>query len=91
MGVVGTMWSQNATVAQNKARNFLLDASMNLLPDYTYLPRAAPIVNDAEHGIAYLNMPDHANLLQLRRSIGELASFIASQMGIPQPAQAMVA
>jgi chromosome partitioning protein len=90
IGVVGTMW-QNDRVAQTSTRTFLIDAlcdgklPVSLLPEYTFLPRAAAMVNNADEGIAYLVMPNQASLAPIRNSIGELARFIAGQMGIAQP------
>ncbi len=88
IGVVGTMW-QPGHVAQRNAMTFLKDALANghlsILPDSTFIPRAAALVNDADEGIAYIAMPNNEKAQQIRTAIARLAEYVAERMGIPRP------
>ena len=53
-----------------------------ILPQKTFVPHAAALVNDAADGIAYIAMPNS----QDRTAIAELAEHVADRMGIPRPA-----
>jgi chromosome partitioning protein len=89
IGVVGTMW-KSGRVAQDEATTFVHDAFANgptgILPESTFVPHAAALVNDAAEGIAYIAMPDRQDRYQIRSAIAELAEHIAGQMGIRRPA-----
>jgi chromosome partitioning protein len=89
IGVVGTMWKPNR-VAQTEAVQFVQDAlaggPTGILPEKTFVPHAAALVNDAAEGIAYIAMPEKQDRSQIRSAIAHLAEYVAGQMGIPQPA-----
>src|SRR5260370_26866607 len=57
MGVVGTMWKRGRA-AQTEAITFVKDALGNgpirILPEKTFVPHAAALVNDAPDGIAHI-------------------------------------
>jgi cellulose biosynthesis protein BcsQ len=86
MGVVGTMWKRHRA-AQTEAVTFVKDALGNgpirILPEETFLPHAAALVNDAPDGIAHIAMPNSRECQQIRTAIAELAEHVAGQMGIP--------
>jgi chromosome partitioning protein len=88
IGVVGTMW-RPGRVAQREAITFVRDAlaeadiPTDILPEQTFFPHAAALVNNAADGIAYIAMPDSQDLRPLRTAITELTRHIAVQMGIP--------
>ena len=85
MGVVGTMWKRGR-VSQTEAITFVKDAlrsgSVAMLPEETFVPHAAALVNDAADGIAHIAMPNGRECQQIRTAIAELAEHVASQMGI---------
>src|SRR5258708_15729124 len=89
IGVVGTMWKSGRS-AQQEAMTFVQDALANgptgILPERTFVPHSAALVNDAAEGIAYIVMPDRQDRQQIRGAIGALAEHVAGQMGIPRPA-----
>ena len=89
IGVVGTMWRPNR-VAQNEAVRLVRDALSagltGILPEKTFVPHSAALVNDAAEGIAYIAMPQKQDRSQIRSAIAELAEYVAGQMGISQPA-----
>src|SRR5258708_2387048 len=89
MGVVGTMWKRGRA-AQAEAITFVKDALGNspirVLPEKTFLPHAAALVNDAPDGIAHIAMPNSRECQQIRTATAELAEHVADQMGIPHPA-----
>jgi len=87
IGVVGTKWTGG--VANLAAVPFVKDAlqarnlQIPILPQNTFVPQAAAMVNDAWDGIAYLEMP--ARAAKVRDAIEKLAETIAGQMGLVQP------
>jgi cellulose biosynthesis protein BcsQ len=85
MGVAGTMWKRGR-VAQTEAMTFVKDALGNgplrVLPEQTFVPHAAALVNDAPDGIAHIVMPSSKESQQIRTAIAELAEHVAEQMGI---------
>jgi cellulose biosynthesis protein BcsQ len=87
MGVVGTMWKRGRA-AQTEAITFVKDALGNgpirVLPEKTFVPHAAALVNDAPDGIAHIVMPNSKECQQIRSAIAELAEHVAGQMGISQ-------
>src|SRR5260370_721851 len=89
MGVVGAMWKRGRA-AQTEAITFVKDARgtipMRVLPEKTFLPHAAALVNDAPDGIAHIAMPNSRECQQIRAAIAELAEHVADQLGIPNPA-----
>jgi cellulose biosynthesis protein BcsQ len=89
MGVVGTMWKRGRA-AQTEAITFVKDALGNgpirILPEETFVPHAAALVNDAPDGIAHIVMPPNRECQRIRTAIAELAEHVAGQMGIPAPA-----
>jgi len=90
IGVVGTMWKPGR-VAQTTAMTSVKDALAKatgcpgILPERTFLPHAAALINDAADGIAYVAMPDGQGCQQIRTAIALLAEHVADQMGIPRP------
>jgi cellulose biosynthesis protein BcsQ len=90
IGVVGTMWWRPGRVAQTEAMTLVRDALANgptgLLPETTFVPHSAALVNDAAEGIAYIAMPNRQDRQQIRVAIAALAEHVAGQMGIPRPA-----
>jgi len=86
IGVVGTMWRRPIRVAQTAAITFVKDALANssipILPEKTFVPHAAALVNDAADGIAYVAMPNSQDCQQIRTAIAELAEYVAEKMGI---------
>jgi cellulose biosynthesis protein BcsQ len=89
IGVVGTMWRSGRAV-QGEAVRIVQDAlaagPTGILPESTFVPHAAALVNDAAEGIAYIAMPNRQDRLQIRMAIAELAEHVAGQMGIRRPA-----
>jgi chromosome partitioning protein len=89
MGVVGTMWKRGR-VSQTEAITFVKDAlgngSIGILPEKTFVPHAAALVNDAPEGIAHLVMPNGRECQQIRTAIAELAEHVADRMGISRTA-----
>src|SRR5712671_2303912 len=85
IGVVGTMWKPGH-VAQKDAITVVKDAlgntSVPILPESTFVPHAAALVNDAADGIAYIAMPNSQRCEQIRAAIEELAEHVAAKMGI---------
>jgi chromosome partitioning protein len=90
IGVVGTMWKRPNRVAQTEAvqlvQDALADGPTRILPEKTFVPHAAALVNDAGEGIAYIAMPEKQDRSQIRSAIAGLAEYVAGQMGIPRPA-----
>ena len=92
IGVVGTMWRRPGRVAQATAMTLVRDAlskvngGVSVLPEKTFLPHAAALVNDAADGIAYIAMPNDGDREQIRTAIADLAEHVAGQMGISRPA-----
>jgi chromosome partitioning protein len=88
MGIVGTMWKRGRA-AQAEAMTFVKDAlgsgAIRILPEKTFVPHAAAIVNDAPDGIAHVVMAHNKECQQIRAAIAELAEHVAGQMGISQP------
>ena len=84
------MW-RSGRVAQTTAMTLVRDAlakvnnSIDILPERTFLPHAAALVNDAADGIAYLAMPDSQDRQQIRTAIALLAEYVGDQMGLPRP------
>ncbi|HKD26271.1 MAG TPA: ParA family protein [Xanthobacteraceae bacterium] len=89
MGVVGTMWKRGR-VSQTEAITFVKDAlgsgSLAILPEKTFFPHAAALVNDAPDGIAHLVMPNSRECQQIRNAIAQLAEHVAGRMGISRAA-----
>ncbi len=85
MGVVGTMWKRGR-VAQTEAITFVKDAlgsgPLRILPEQTFVPHAAALVNDANEGIAHIVMPNSKESQQVRDAIAALAEHVAEEMGI---------
>jgi chromosome partitioning protein len=92
IGVVGTMWRRPGRVAQATAMTLVRDAlakvngRIGILPEKTFLPHAAALVNDAADGIAYIAMPNGGDREQIRTAIADLAEHVAGRMGISRPA-----
>jgi cellulose biosynthesis protein BcsQ len=90
IGVVGSMWRQGR-VAQTTAMTLVKDAlakvngNIGILPERTFLPHAAAVVNDAADGIAYLSMSKSHDRQRVYAAIAELADYVAEQMGISRP------
>jgi cellulose biosynthesis protein BcsQ len=88
IGVVGSMW-QSGHVAQRDARQLIADSletekiPTGLLPEVTFVPRSAELVNNADDGIAYIAAPEARQ--KVRQAIEELAKYVANQMGISAP------
>lgn len=86
IGVVGTMWKKPVRVAQTAAITFVKDALANssipILPERTFVPHAAALVNDAADGIGYIAMPNSQDCQQIRTAIAELAEYVAEKMVI---------
>jgi hypothetical protein len=84
------MWRHDR-VAQQKAMTSVRDNIQNtkipieILPTSMFIPHSAPLVNDAEQGIAYIAMPNWQDRQTIRGIIGALATRIAQQIGLPQP------
>jgi cellulose biosynthesis protein BcsQ len=91
IGIVGTMW-RPGRAAQTTAMTLVKDAlakangCIGILPEKTFVPHAAAVVNDAADGIAYIAMPDNQDHQRVRAAIAELAEHVAGQMGISRPA-----
>jgi cellulose biosynthesis protein BcsQ len=85
MGVVGTMWKRGR-VAQTEAITFVKDAlgggPLRILPEQTFVPHAAALVNDANEGIAHIVMPNSRESQQIRNAIAGLAEHVAEEIGI---------
>jgi cellulose biosynthesis protein BcsQ len=85
LGVVGTMWKRGRA-AQTEAIRFVKDALGNgplcILPEQTFVPHAAALVNDAPEGIAHIVMPNSKESQHIRTAIAELAERVAVEMGI---------
>jgi chromosome partitioning protein len=90
VGVAGTMW-RGDRLAQRQAKKMVEDAlrdakiGAQILPDDTFIPHAAALVNDADQGIAYLNMPDRQDRQSARDVFERLATCVAQRMGLPHP------
>jgi chromosome partitioning protein len=86
VGVVGTMWRQGR-LANQEAKNLITDRlggladRPDLLGEETYVPHAAPLVNDADEGIAYIVMRE-TDRQNIRVAIESLAKEIAGRMGL---------
>lgn len=92
VGIVGTMVSSNAAqLAERDALQRIADGlrkrnfSSGLLDAQHFMRESAAFVNDADHGIAYLNMGNGARQQQIRESMGSLAEYVANQVGLPRP------
>jgi chromosome partitioning protein len=89
IGVVGTMW-RPGRVAQTNAMTSVKDAlgngSIGILPEQTFVPHAAALVNDAPDGIAHIVMPNSKDCQQIRIAIAELAEHVAHKMRISRSA-----
>jgi cellulose biosynthesis protein BcsQ len=92
VGVVGTMVSPNVDrQAEREAMTLIRDGLMSqgfdsgLLDIQHFMRENAAFVNDAGAGIAYLNMGNNARQAQLREAMRNLASYVATQIGLPQP------
>jgi hypothetical protein len=83
------MWKRHRA-AQAEAITFVKDALGNspirILPEKTFVPHAAALVNDAPDGIGHLAMPNSRECQQIRAAIAELAEHVAGEMGIPHHA-----
>jgi chromosome partitioning protein len=88
IGVVGTMWRQGRAVqtrAMTMVKDILRSGPTGILPESTFVPHTAALVNDAADGIAHLVMPFNQDSQRVRLSIAALAERVAGQMGIRQP------
>jgi hypothetical protein len=52
------------------------------LPEQTFVPHSAALVDDANEGIAHIVMPTSKESQQIRNSIAGLAEHVAEEMGI---------
>jgi len=92
VGVVGTMVSSNVDrQAERDARERIADAlrkrnfPSGLLDVQHFMRESTAFVNDANEGIAYLNMGNGARQRQIREAMGSLAEYVANQIGLPKP------
>ncbi|HMA73694.1 MAG TPA: AAA family ATPase [Xanthobacteraceae bacterium] len=90
LGVVGTMWIATHSVQpQTRAlvQKMLQEANIaiDVLPPAKCVPHTTKLVKNADEGIAFLNMPQWQDHAEIRNTIGGLAGYVASQMGIPPP------
>jgi hypothetical protein len=53
-----------------------------MLPEQTFVPHAAALVNDANEGIAHIVMPNSKESQQIRNAIAALAEHVAEEVGI---------
>jgi chromosome partitioning protein len=89
IGVVGTMWRPGRAVqtrAMTMVKDILRSGPTGILPESTFVPHTAALVNDAADGIAHLVMPYNQDSQRVRLSVAALADRVAGQMGIRQPA-----
>lgn len=92
VGIVGTMVSSNVDrQAERDARERIADAlrkrnfPSGLLDTQHFMRESTAFVNDANEGIAYLNMGNGAQQRQIREAMGSLAEYVAKQIGLPEP------
>jgi hypothetical protein len=62
-----------------------VDGCIDILPEKTFLPHAAAVVNEAADGIAYLTMSKSHDRQRVYAAIAELADYVAEEMGISRP------
>ena len=77
-------------VAEKEAKLSIGDAlkkqgfPSGLLSDQHFIRESTALVNEAKHGIAYLNMTG-IRQHDIRKTFGGLAEYVAKQMGLPEP------
>lgn len=92
VGVVGTMVSSNVDrIAERDACQRIGDAlrelglRIGLLDAQHFMRESAAFANDADQGIAYLNMRNGESQRKIRVAMGSLAEYVAGQIGLSGP------
>lgn len=92
VGIVGTKVSANVDrIAELRAINAVGDALKSqglppvLLEKRLLMRESAAFVNNENEGIAYLVMGNGARQIQIKAAMGELADYVANQIGLPRP------
>jgi hypothetical protein len=92
VGVVGVRVSPNVSeIAERDAKKMIADGlkHMNfpsgLLDESHFVRKSTAFVNDSDEGIAYLAMGDTERQRKIKEAMGNLADYVANQIGLPKP------
>jgi cellulose biosynthesis protein BcsQ len=92
VGIVGTMVSPNADRPAERAGCKLIADALKkqgfpsgLLDPQHFMRESVAFVNDADEGIAYLNMSNGTRQTKIKEAMGSLAEYVAKQIGLPPP------
>lgn len=92
VGVVGVRVSPNVDeIAERNAKKMIADGlkQMNfpsgLLAEEHFVRKANAFLNDSDEGIAYLVMGDNKRQREIKEAMGNLADYVANQIGLPKP------
>jgi len=92
VGVVGMRVSPNVDeIAERDAQTMIRDAlsqrnsPTGLLAKSHFVRRSAAFLNDSDEGIAYLVMGDGKRQREIKDALGDLAEYVAGQIGLPPP------
>ncbi len=89
---VGVRVSPNVSeIAERDAKKMIADGlkHMNfpsgLLDESHFVRKSTAFVNDSDEGIAYLAMGDTERQRKIKEAMGNLADYVANQIGLPKP------
>jgi hypothetical protein len=92
VGVVGMRVSPNVDeIAERDAKQMIADGlrqinfPTGLLAEEHFVRKANAFLNDSDDGIAYLAMGDNMRQREIKEAMGNLADYVASQIGLPKP------
>jgi chromosome partitioning protein len=92
VGVVGMRVSPNVDeIAERDAKTMIRDAlskrnhPTGLLAEEHFVRRSTAFLNDSDDGIAYLVMGDGKRQREIKDAMGNLAEYVAGQIGLPPP------
>jgi cellulose biosynthesis protein BcsQ len=92
VGVVGMRVSPNVgEIAERDAKLMIVDGlrqidfPSGLLAEEHFVRKSTAFVNDSDDGIAYLVMSDGERQRKIREAMGNLATYVAGQIGLPPP------
>jgi hypothetical protein len=92
VGVVGMRVSPNVNeIAERDAKKMIADGLKDmhfpsgLLAESNFVRKANAFLNNSDDGIAYLVMGDGKRQKEIKDAMGNLAEYVASQIGLPKP------
>jgi hypothetical protein len=74
--------SRRATEAITFVKDALASGPLRILPEQTFVPHSAALVNDANEGIAHIVMPHSKESRPIRNAAARPAEHVAEEIGI---------